>query len=108
MKASWGIAAVAALVCGACNGFPSAEPGEPAHAASPEEYLTYQPSPVTEPLHVGNQSFVFVAAPVTDIPVSAFSGVQGAARTLPWDRAPFDALFVEGADRRLHPYKLVY
>jgi len=103
-----GIAVVAALACGACNGFPDAEPGETAHAEGPEEFLTYEPSPATEPITAGNQTFVYVAAPVTDIPVTLFRGAPGGVLTLPWDQPPYTAVFVEGQDRRVHPYKLVY
>jgi len=110
MRASFGvgIAAVAALVCGACNGFPEAEPGENPHALGPEKFVTYYSSPETEPLTVDGQTFVYVAAPVWDIPVSFVSGAGQRPVPLPWDQPPFDQLFVLGQDRLIHSYRLVY
>ena len=110
MRASFGvgIAAVAALVCGACNGFPKAAPGETAHAERGEKFPTWQPSPATQPLTVDRQTFVYVAAPVRDMPATLVSGATQRAVPLPWDQPPFDQLFVLGQDRLIHSYQLVY
>lgn len=103
-----GITAIAALLSAACNGFPSAVPGEAEHAAGPEKYLTYQMAPETEPVIAGSQVFVFIAAPVTDIPIRAFGGRQGVAAPLTWDQAPFDRLYVVSQAEQVHAYGPVF